>query len=108
MPPILPYIAQQGSQPGLLFRFGDGSFLTRERFVQEVRQLLASAGIDCTPYSGHSFRIGTATTVAHAGLDAALMQTLGQWKSSAYQHPPRLLSLHHLFASCGTIGVASL
>ena len=96
MPPILPYIAQWGSQPGLLFRFGDGSFLTRERFVREVRQLLTSAGIDPTPYSGHSFRIGAATTAAHAGLDAAFIQILGRWKSSAYQHPPRLLSLHYL------------
>ena len=85
MTSILPYIAQRGSQPGPLFCFGDGSLLTRERFVREVRQLLMSAGNDPTPYSGHSFRIGVATTAAHVGLDAALIQTLGRWKSSTYQ-----------------------
>lgn len=82
---ILPYVATRGAQAGPLFRFQDGSFLTRDRFVKEVRQLLVAAGIDPQPYSGHSFRIGAATTAAHAGMDAALIQTLGRWKSSAYQ-----------------------
>lgn len=79
-PPALPNV-----HPAPLFCFRDGSFLTRERFVREVRRLLTLAGIDPAPYSGHSFRIGAATTVAQAGLDAALIQTLGHWKSSAYQ-----------------------
>lgn len=85
MTSILPYLAQRGAKPGPLFCFADGSFLTRKRFVREVRGLLASAGIDPAPYSGHSFRIGAATAAAQAGLDAALIQTLGRWKSSAYQ-----------------------
>ena len=82
---ILPYVAARGTQDGPLFRFQDGSFLTRDRFVAEVRRLLSAAGVDPKPYSGHSFRIGAATTAAHAGMDAALIQTLGRWKSSAYQ-----------------------
>ena len=53
--------------------------------MQEVRRLLQSAGIDPTPYSGHSFHIGAATTAARIGMDAALIQTLGRWRSSAYQ-----------------------
>lgn len=85
MTSILPYVAKRGSTPGPLFQFEDGSFLTREKFVAEVKQLLVSAGINPSPYSGHSFRIGAATTAAHAGMDAALIQTLGRWKSSAYQ-----------------------
>ena len=69
---LLPFIALRNTQPGPLFQFTDGSFLTREKFVQEVRRLLQSAGIDPTPYSGHSFRIGAATTAARVGMDAAL------------------------------------
>ena len=82
---LLPFVALRGAQKGPLFRFADGSFLTRQRFVEEVRQLLTTAGIDPSPYSGHSFRIGATTTAACAGMDAALIQTLGRWKSSAYQ-----------------------
>ena len=83
--PILPYVAMRGATAGPLFCFHDGSFLTRDKFVIGVWQLLVAAGIDPNPYSGHSFRIGAATTAAHAGMDAALIQTLGRWKSSAYQ-----------------------
>ncbi len=82
---ILPNVAARGTQDGPLFHFQDGSFLTRDRFVVEVRRLLSAAGVDLKLYSGHSFRIGAATTAAHAGMDAALIQTLGHWKSLAYQ-----------------------
>ena len=82
---ILPLLARRGAMPGPLFQFQDGSFLTREKFVAEVRQLLLAANINAEPYAGHSFRIGAATTAAHAGMDAALIQTLGRWRSSAYQ-----------------------
>ena len=73
----LSHIAQWGSQPGPLFHFRDGSFFMQERFVREGRHLLTAAGTKPTPYSGHSFRIGAAPTAAHAGLDAALIQTVG-------------------------------
>ena len=89
---ILPYIGQHGSQSGPLFRFKDSSFLTRHRFVREVRRLLTAAGIDPAPFSGHSFCIGVATTAVQARLNASLIQTLRRWKSLAYQlyiHIPR-------------------
>ena len=82
---ILLYVAVRGAQDGPLFRFQDGSFLTHDRFVVEVRRLLTAAGIDPEPYSGYSFSIGAATTAAYAGMNATLIQTLGRWKSSAYQ-----------------------
>ena len=75
---ILTYVALGGAQAGPLFHFQDGSFLTRGTFVTGVRQLLVTAGIDPQPYSGHNFRIGAATTAVHAGMDAALIKTLGR------------------------------
>ena len=71
-----------GSQ-GTSFR--DGKPLTRERFVQQVRAALSQAGINYKGYSGHSFRIGAATTAAKRGVADATIKMLGRWKSSAYQ-----------------------
>ena len=73
---------QQGSGP--LFRFKDGHYLTRQRFVEHVRTALQQSGINPAHYSGHSFRIGAATTAAACGLEDSLIQTLGRWESTAY------------------------
>ena len=51
----------------ILFKFADGKPLTRPHFVTKIREALIQAGVDCLPYSGHSFRIGAATTAAKAG-----------------------------------------
>ena len=64
----------------------------RSRFVDYVRTALQQAGIDSAVYSGHSFRIGAATTAASHGLEDSLIQTLGRWESDAYRryiHIPR-------------------
>ena len=46
---------------------------------------LSRTGLDSTGYSGHSFRIGAATTAAHVGVGDATIKALGRWKSGAYQ-----------------------
>ena len=81
---ILGYMVQRGSQKGPLFLFSDGRFLTRERFVDQVRRALQVAGVDSSQYAGHSFRIGAATTAALSGIQDSLIKTLGRWESSAY------------------------
>ena len=63
--------------------------------MAHVRQALAQAGIDCTQYSGHSFRIGAASAAAEAG---SFIQTLGRWKSQAFisyirTHPSQLAAV---------------
>jgi hypothetical protein len=58
--------------------------LTRERFVKMTKANLTAAGVDSTGYSGHSFRIGAATTASAYGVEDSLIQTLGCWKSAAY------------------------
>ena len=64
--------------------FEDGQFLTRQRFVDAVREALERAGVDQTKYCGHSFRIGAATTAAARGVEDAMIKTLGRWESVAY------------------------
>ena len=81
---LTPYLALRGPSPGPLFQFQSGSYLTRARFVAEVRQLLSLAGLLASAYSGHSFRNGAATTAALAGVEDHTIQTLGRWQSSAY------------------------
>ena len=49
-----------------------------------VRDALKVAGIECSKYCGHSFRIGAATTAATRGMEDALIKTLERWKSLAY------------------------
>ena len=92
MSALLTYISVRGLEPGPLFRFEDSSPLTRDALVREVRHALMTAGLDPTPYSGHSFRIGAATTAAAAGMEDSVIKILGRWQSSAcqrYVHIPR-------------------
>ena len=81
---LLSYLAKRGLAPGPLFRFDEGHPLTRLALVSEVRAALTVAGIDPAPYSGHSFRIGAATSAAAAGVEDAVIKTLGRWRSDAY------------------------
>lgn len=82
---ILSYLVMRGNEPGPLFSFKDGRPLSRPCFVMEIRRALAAAGVDPKPYSGHSFRIGAATTAAKHGVEDSTIKMLGRWKSSAYQ-----------------------
>ena len=82
---LLAYISIRGLEPGPLFRFENGSPLTREALVREVWAALQQAGVDPTHYSGHSFRSGAASTAAAAGIQDSLIKILGRWQSSAYQ-----------------------
>lgn len=82
---MLSYLTSRGTSPGPLFKFDDGSPLTRARLVDHLREALSRAGIDQSCYSGHSFRIGAATTAAARGVEDSLIKTLGRWESSAYQ-----------------------
>ena len=82
---VTAYLAVRGRAPGPFFHFATGSPLSRELLVKHVRVALAQTEVDVGKYSGHSFRIGAATTAAAAGLEDSLIKTLGRWQSSAYQ-----------------------
>ena len=82
---VLSYLAARPSTLGPLFVHQDGRPLSRPGLVRAVRSALASAGVDTSRYSGHSFRIGAATTAAQTGLQDSLIQTFGRWRSSAFR-----------------------
>ena len=84
------YLAVRGRDPGPFFRFVSGVPLTREALVRHLRSALSQFDLDTSQYSGHSFRIGAATTAAAVGLEDSLIKTLGRWQSSAYQLYVRL------------------
>lgn len=82
---LLDYLVQRGTQSGPLFLFSNGQPLSRAKLVALVQKALASAGLDVSKYTGHSFRIGAATTALRAGISDAKIKMLGRWESSAYQ-----------------------
>ena len=76
---VIDYMLARGSKDGPLFLWQNGCFLTRERFVQVVREAITAAGLEAANYAGHSFRIGAATTAAQCGLPDSTIKMLGRW-----------------------------
>ena len=81
---MLRYLAARGGGPGPLFMFWNNKPLTRSRFVIRVCEALRTMGIDESPYSGHSYRSGAATTAAREGIEDSTIKMLWRWRSSAY------------------------
>ena len=68
-----------------LFVDPNNTVLSKAHFVATTKLILAMSGHDPSKYSGHSFRAGSATTGAIAGLSAWELKMLGRWNSDAYQ-----------------------
>ena len=81
---LLRYLHLRGSHPGPLFIFQNGIPLTRSRLNSLLTMVLKVCGVN-GDYTGHSFRIGAATTAARAGVPDHLIQMLGRWSSDAYK-----------------------
>lgn len=67
-----------------LFLNSHGSVLTRGYVLGNLKKILQKTGHDSHLYTGHSFRIGAATTAARVGIPDHLIQTLGRWSSDSY------------------------
>ena len=81
---ILNYLAVRSREEDPLFVFSDGRYLSRQRLVSHLQTALRSCGIDPCLYTGHSFRIGAATTAASVGIEDSVIQMLGRWRSAAF------------------------
>lgn len=68
-----------------LFMMRDGSPLTRCRFLTMLHTACTQAGINSSGFSGHSFRIGAATTCAKNNVPDHMIQALGRWSSDCYK-----------------------
>ena len=97
---LLSYLVQRGKVGGPLFTFSDRSSLSRQKLVSEVQRALASEGMSCKGFPGHSFRIGAATTAKAKGVADSTQKTLGRWKSNAFQLYIRLPGTDLASVSC--------
>ena len=77
------YLHLRGPGTGPLFIYQNGTPLSRSQLSSFLQTTLQSAGIP-GKFSGHSFRIGAATTAARKGLPDHLINTMGLWSSEAY------------------------
>ena len=68
------YLFLRGSAPRPLFTFSDGRPLTQQQLSSSLQSILHGAGYSGS-YSGHSFRIGAATTEAAWGVPDHLIKT---------------------------------
>ena len=105
---LLDYLRVRGAAQGALFVFSDGRLLTRQRFVERVRDALQRAGVDQSKYCGHSFRIGAATTAAAKGMEDCIIKTLGRWESLVYLQYVKLRITRTAGWLLGGIGIVTV
>ena len=82
-----PWYRRQGYY--LLFHLSDRRPVSKISLVSFISHLLRQVGIDPFHYSGHSFRIGGATSASLAGLTDYEIKLLGRWNSDFYQQYTR-------------------
>ena len=68
-----------------LFHLANHSPVSREELLAFISHLLILIGINPSQYSGHSFRIGGATSASLAGLTDYEIKLLGRWNSDCYK-----------------------
>ena len=81
---ITAYLTLHGGSPGPFFLHMDGSSLTHQTLSSFLQATLSASGFSRT-FSGHSFRIGAATSAVQQGIPDHLIKTMGCWSSDAYQ-----------------------
>ena len=87
------FLQCRGNSPGPLFKFANGTFLTRNKMNFFIKSWLSPLHLDTNRFSSHSFPIGAASTAAAAGLPSWLIQALGRWSSQCYIRYVRMFPL---------------
>jgi hypothetical protein len=72
--------------------------LFRKYFMSKLKTLLSYLDFVHSDYSGHSFRIGAATTCASNGIQDHMIQTLGRWKSNCLMRYIRMSNRDIIYA----------
>ena len=67
-----------------LFVFASGKPLSRNSCLKHLHSALSKVGRNPKKFNTHSFRIGAATSAAHAGISTSVIKVLGRWRSDAY------------------------
>ena len=67
-----------------LFMYNNGVVLSRQLLVNNTRLYLSMIGKDSSRYTGHSYRVGGATSAAASGFSDWEIMMLGRWSSDAY------------------------
>ena len=80
---LVNYFHLCGPGPGPLFLYQDGTPLSRSKLSAFLKSTPQSAGVPGN-FTGHSFRIGAATTAASRGIPDHLIKTMGRWSSEAH------------------------
>ena len=58
--------------------------LSSNTFINRIKEILKSCGVNSSLYSGHSFRRGGATWAYQVGVPVDTIRIIGDWKSNAY------------------------
>lgn len=91
--PFCPFLAmfkfvllrhKLGFSPEPLFLTPEGFPMSSAWFLKHLKLLLAASNLPPSQFSGHSFRIGAATSAAAQGIPTSTLQQLGRWSSSAF------------------------
>lgn len=73
-----------------LFQDDQGHALTYAAIVKAVKVLAEACGFNPKNFSGHSFRIGGATTMGILKFPPEVIRQLGRWESTCYQRYVRV------------------
>ncbi|CAC5422095.1 unnamed protein product [Mytilus coruscus] len=67
------------------------------QIYQHLQKGESHLGLNADKYSGHSFRIGAATTCSSNGIQDHMIQSLGRWKSDCYSRYIRTFEVDILY-----------
>lgn len=82
---MVRYLSVRGQQPGPLFKWSNGQFVSREHFAALLKLNLIASGFPAGNYKTHSFRIGACSFASSNGLSDDQIMKIGRWKSTAFQ-----------------------